>query len=59
MSDLRDLYQEVILDHSKRPRNFEALEDTELKAEGYSFVTVSELLGNRIKWAVPGSPELP
>jgi nitrogen fixation NifU-like protein len=22
MSDLRDLYQEVILDHSKRPRNF-------------------------------------
>ena len=23
--DLRDLYQEVILDHSKRPRNFRAL----------------------------------
>ncbi|HNW78582.1 MAG TPA: SUF system NifU family Fe-S cluster assembly protein, partial [Candidatus Competibacteraceae bacterium] len=22
MSDLRDLYQEVILDHNKRPRNF-------------------------------------
>ncbi len=22
MSDLRDLYQELILDHTKRPRNF-------------------------------------
>ena len=43
MSDLRDLYQEVILDHSKRPRNFEALEDTELKAEGYN-----PLCGDRI-----------
>ena len=26
MSDLRDLYQEVILDHNRRPRNFRALE---------------------------------
>src|SRR5690348_2043541 len=26
MSDLRELYQEVILDHSRRPRNFGALE---------------------------------
>ena len=25
MSEIRDLYQEVILDHSKRPRNFRAL----------------------------------
>ena len=25
MSDLRELYQEVILDHSKRPRNFRAI----------------------------------
>ncbi len=25
MSDLRDLYQEVILDHSKKPRNFRVL----------------------------------
>ena len=29
MSDLRDLYQEVILDHNKRPRNFRALPDAE------------------------------
>ena len=26
MTDLRDLYQEVILDHNKRPRNFGSLE---------------------------------
>ncbi len=26
MSDLRELYQEVILDHHKKPRNFRALE---------------------------------
>ncbi len=26
MSDLRELYQEVILDHQKKPRNFRALE---------------------------------
>ena len=26
MSDLRELYQEVILDHSKAPRNFRAME---------------------------------
>jgi nitrogen fixation NifU-like protein len=36
MSDLRDLYQEVILDHSKRPRNFHALADANRKAEGYN-----------------------
>ena len=29
MSDLRDLYQELILNHSKRPRNFGALEDAQ------------------------------
>ncbi len=35
-SDLRDLYQEVILDHSKRPRNFHALGSASRKAEGYN-----------------------
>jgi nitrogen fixation NifU-like protein len=34
-SDLQDLYQEVILDHNKRPRNFRAIEDGR-KAEGYN-----------------------
>jgi nitrogen fixation NifU-like protein len=35
MSDLQDLYQEVILDHNRRPRNFRVLEDGR-KAEGYN-----------------------
>jgi nitrogen fixation NifU-like protein len=34
MSDLRDLYQEVILDHHKRPRNFGALPGANHRAEG-------------------------
>ena len=36
MSDLRDLYQEVILDHHKRPRNFHKLENANRQAEGYN-----------------------
>jgi nitrogen fixation NifU-like protein len=35
MSDLRGLYQEVILDHSKRPRNFRVLPDAR-QAEGFN-----------------------
>ena len=34
MGDLRDLYQEVILEHSRHPRNFHALEGEHRKAEG-------------------------
>ena len=36
MSDLSDLYQEVILDHNRRPRNFHALRDASHSAEGYN-----------------------
>ena len=36
MSDLNDLYQEVILDHNRRPRNFHALADANHTAEGYN-----------------------
>jgi len=36
MSDLRDLYQEVILDHSKKPRNFRSMTDADSRAEGYN-----------------------
>ena len=36
MSDLRELYQEVILDHNKRPRNFHKLEGANRTAEGYN-----------------------
>jgi len=35
-SELRDLYQEVILDHSKRPRNFREIAGGAHKAEGYN-----------------------
>ena len=36
MADLRDLYQEVILDHHKRPRNFHKLEHANRQADGYN-----------------------
>lgn len=36
MSDLRELYQELIIDHSKRPRNFRVLEEANRKLEGYN-----------------------
>lgn len=34
MSELMDLYQEVILDHNKRPRNFGRLEEADHHAHG-------------------------
>ena len=36
MMDLRELYQEVILDHNRRPRNFGDLGDANRSAEGYN-----------------------
>ena len=36
MGDLADLYQEVILDHNRRPRNFGVLADATHQAEGYN-----------------------
>ena len=36
MSDLRELYQQVILDHYKRPRNFQQLPDANRRAEGHN-----------------------
>ena len=36
MSDLNDLYQEVILDHNKRPRNFRTIEGASHHADGYN-----------------------
>ena len=44
MSDLSDLYQEVILDHNRRPRNWGTLEDATRRAEGYN-----PLCGDRLK----------
>jgi len=36
MSDLRALYQEVLLDHSKHPHNFHAMPDASRSAQGYN-----------------------
>ncbi len=36
MSELSELYQEVILDHNKQPRNFHQLPDANRQAEGYN-----------------------
>jgi nitrogen fixation NifU-like protein len=44
MSDLRDLYQEVIFDHYKHPRNFHRIEGADRVAEGYN-----PLCGDTIK----------
>ena len=34
--DLRELYQEVIFDHNRRPRNFHALEQATHQADGHN-----------------------
>lgn len=36
MSDLMDLYQEVILDHNRQPRNFGDLPEADHKARGHN-----------------------
>ena len=36
MSELSELYQQVILDHNKKPRNFRKLENPDRSAEGYN-----------------------
>jgi nitrogen fixation protein NifU and related proteins len=36
MSDLDELYQEVILDHNKSPRNFRVMAEANRKSEGYN-----------------------
>jgi len=36
MPDLRELYQEVILDHNRRPRNYHEIADATRKSEGFN-----------------------
>ena len=36
MSELSELYQQVILDHNKKPRNFRKLETANHRADGYN-----------------------
>jgi len=43
MSDMRELYQEIILDHHKKPRNFGKLEGANHHSEGYN-----PLCGDRV-----------
>lgn len=55
MSDLRDLYQEVILEHSKAPRNYRPLPNANQSAEGFNplcgdhFVVYLDLQGDAIR----------
>ena len=44
MSDLDELYQSVILEHDRNPRNFRAIEGERQEAEGYN-----PLCGDRVK----------
>jgi nitrogen fixation NifU-like protein len=44
MSELRELYQSVILDHNKRPRNFHELEAANRVADGFN-----PLCGDKIR----------
>ncbi len=43
MNDLRDIYQEVILDHYRKPRNFHSLEGANQEASGHN-----PLCGDRV-----------
>lgn len=43
MSELYDLYQEVILDHNKRPRNFGELAEPDHRAKGHNPLCGDEL----------------
>jgi nitrogen fixation protein NifU and related proteins len=36
VSDLRELYQQVILDHNKNPRNYHEMDDATRRVEGYN-----------------------
>ena len=43
MSDLTELYQELVLDHNSRPRNFRKISDANYSAEGFN-----PLCGDRV-----------
>ena len=36
LDDLRDLYQEVIFDHNRNPRNFRAMDDADRQIDGFN-----------------------
>ena len=55
MAELRDLYQEVILEHSKAPRNYKKLAAANHKAEGFNplcgdrFTVYLDVEGDKVK----------
>jgi nitrogen fixation NifU-like protein len=55
MAELNELYQQVILDHNKKPRNFKRLETANREQEGYNplcgdqITLYLEMDGNLIK----------
>lgn len=55
MSELTDLYQEVVLEHSKHPRNYRVLSNATHHAEGYNplcgdhFTVYLDVEGDRIR----------
>jgi len=57
MSDLRELYQQTIIDHNRKPRNFHPLPDADHHAKGHNPLCGDRLElylkmdGNRIKEA--------
>ena len=42
--DLRDLYQEVVLDHSKRPRNYRSIAGADRTAQGFNPLCGDQLI---------------
>jgi nitrogen fixation NifU-like protein len=50
--DLRDLYQEIILDHGRKPRNFRRLEDADRTAQGDN-----PLCGDRMELWIKTTPD--
>jgi len=50
--ELRELYQQVILDHHRRPRNFHAVEGADLSAEGFN-----PLCGDRVRVELKTGPD--
>jgi nitrogen fixation NifU-like protein len=55
MPDLRELYQELILEHSKKPRNFRVMEAADRKVEGFNplcgdhFTVFVQMEGDTVK----------
>ena len=55
MPELRELYQEMILDHSKRPRNYGKLEGADREVTGYNplcgdkFTVYVKMNGDRVE----------